>query len=203
MSYLPSLLSGAVRLMVGAQPRWVGTLPSEEQRIYFANHTSHLDALAIWSALPSELRLRTRPVAARDYWDKTRFRRYISQHGFRAVYLDRKPGASTGKREHPLCPLFEALDSGDSLIIFPEGTRNCEALPQSFKPGLHHLAERYPQVSLVPVYLENLYRCMPKGKFWPLPLICTVRFGTTLERREAEPKATFLERARQEVINLA
>ena len=103
----------------------------------------------------------------------------------------------------PLAPLTGALAAGDSLILFPEGTRDLQPLPGPFKAGLFHLAERFPEVELVPVYLENLHRCMPKGTFFPVPLICTVRFGAPLARVAGEDKADFLERARRAVIDLA
>jgi len=198
--WLSSLLIGSMRLLVGASPRWVGSAPSHTQRIYFANHSSHMDTLALWAALPPELRERTRPVAAADYWGKGRLRRYVALRGLNAILIDRRrtdPGAD------PLQPLQEALAAGDSLILFPEGTRTAQALPGPFKSGLFHLATRFPAVELVPVYLENLHRSLPKGTLFPLPLICTVRFGPTLPRIESEAKEAFLERARDAVTRLA
>lgn len=200
MMKFSTLLSGTVRFLVGAAPRWMGCAPEATQRIYFANHASHLDALAIWSALPPDLRATTRPVAAKDYWDKTALRRRVALQGFNAVFLERNARRVS---EHPLQPLFDALDAGASLILFPEGTRRAEALPGPFKSGLYHLVARYPAVEFVPVYLENLYRCMPKGTPWPLPLICTVRFGAVLPRLPDESKTAFLVRARDAVVKLA
>lgn len=198
--WLSSLLTGTVRLLVGATPRWIGCAPAHTQRIYFANHTSHIDTIALWSALPPTLRRRTRPVAAADYWGTSSLKRYIVLQGLNAVLIDRNratPGVN------PLDPLFEALDRGDSLIIFPEGTRQCQSLPGTFKAGLFHLAERYPNVELVPVYLENLYRSMPKGTALPVPILCTVRFGAPMQRIAGEDKQTFLNRARDAVIGAA
>lgn len=198
--WLSGLLIAMVRLLVGASPRWVGSVPSEAQRLYFANHSSHMDTVALWSALPGELRARTRPVAAADYWDRGTLRRYIALRGLNAVFIDRKRSDPTAD---PLAPLAEALESGDSLILFPEGTRGKEALPGPFKSGLFRLAGRFPEVELVPVYLENLHRSMPKGSLLPVPLICTVRFGAPLARVEGEGKEAFLERARSAVEELA
>ncbi len=198
--WLSNLLIGTVRLLVGATPRWIGATQTDTQRIYFANHSSHIDTVALWSALPPDLRMKTRPVAAADYWGSSRFKRYVAMQGLNAVLINRsrtEPGAN------PLTPLFEALDRGDSLIIFPEGTRQLQALPGTFKSGLFHLAERYPHVELVPVYLENLHRCMPKGTFFPVPIICTVRFGAPLQRIANEDKPSFLNRAREAVIGAA
>ncbi|HJY79291.1 MAG TPA: lysophospholipid acyltransferase family protein [Burkholderiales bacterium] len=193
-------LLGLVRILVGAAPRWVGTLPSATQRIYFANHSSHIDTVALWSALPPELRARTRPVAAADYWQKDAFRRYIATRGLNVVFIDRQRSAPGSD---PLQPLADALAAGDSLILFPEGTRNMQALPGPFKSGLYHLAEKFPQVELVPVYLENLHRSLPKGTLFPVPLICTVRFGAPMGLVHGETKQSFLDRARNAVVALA
>ena len=114
-----ALLVGAIKLLVGAYARRIGTGPSATQRIYFANHTSHIDTLAIWSSLPGPLRRRTRPIAARDYWGKG-LRKYIATRGFGALLIDR---ARANPEADPLEPLRGALRGGDSLIIFPEGTR--------------------------------------------------------------------------------
>jgi len=195
MYLLVRFLTGARRI----QPSGVEMTPGRP-RIFFANHTSHLDALVIWSVLPPETRADTRPVAARTYWRASALRRYLAVKVFRAVLVDRAPRVRG--RAHPLQPLFDALDAGDSLILFPEGTRNSEEGVGEFKPGLFHLADRYPDVELVPVYLENLNRVMPKGECLPVPLICTVSLGAPLERREGEAKSDFLERARAAVQTL-
>ena len=188
-----------VRLLVGATPRWLGCQPSSCQRIYFANHTSHIDTLAIWSAMPPQLRKTTRPVAAADYWGQGGLRSYVAQKGLNVVLVDRQ--RTPGK--HPLTPLIKALEEGNSLIIFPEGTRQPQRFPGEFKSGLFHLAQQFPDVELVPVYLENLHRCMPKGAVLPVPLICTVRFGEPLSLASDEGKNTFLIRARKAVEALA
>jgi 1-acyl-sn-glycerol-3-phosphate acyltransferase len=193
-----ALLVGVVKLLVGAYARWIGTTPSNAQRIYFANHTSHIDTLAIWSSLPRELRPRTRPIAARDYWG-TGIRRYIATRGFGAVLIDRNRAVN----EDPLEPLRAALRAGDSLIIFPEGTRGSDALPARFRSGLYRLASEFPSVELVPVYLDNLHRSLPKGALLPVPMVCTVRFGAPVTLTAGEDKEHFLERARAAVVALA
>ncbi len=197
---LSKLLIGLVRIVVGASPRWIGAGPSLAQRIYFANHSSHIDTVALWSALPPELRARTRPVAAADYWGKGALRRYVVLKGLNAVLIERSRADPSAD---PLQPLAEALERGDSLIIFPEGTRQTQALPGPFKAGLFHLAARFSEVELVPVYLENLHRSLPKGRVFPVPLICTVRFGAPLPRIAGESKEAFLERARSAIVELA
>jgi 1-acyl-sn-glycerol-3-phosphate acyltransferase len=200
MNPVSAALFGFTKALVGAHPRWQGCAPSTEQSVYFANHTSHIDTLAIWAALNAEARGKTRPVAAKDYWNKGLIRRYFALRGLRAVLIERHREERAGD---PLEPLIAALQEGDSLILFPEGTRGTGPLPAPFRSGLYRLAQLFPAVRLMPVYLENLHRAMPKGTLVPIPLICTVRFGAPLERLAAESKEAFLERARAAVVTLA
>ena len=99
--------------------------------------------------------------------------------------------------------MVTALDQGGSLIIFPEGQRNSSDDPLlPFKSGLFHLAKTRPEVDLVPVWIANLNKVMPKGEVIPLPLICTVTFGTPLHLAADEPKDAFLARAAQSLLAL-
>ncbi len=284
------LLLGIVRLLTGAQARWYGCPPKAEQRIYFANHQSHADLVMIWAALPEELRSITRPIAARDYWANTPFKRWITTEVFNAVYVERAataPGAapspvasapampdlvvptppteriepsmepllprtpvppvapvpplapaeSTPEAQgrldlpeppapppppepapepalpeaaavaeaplsDPLAPLIEALRSGDSIIIFPEGTRGHTGEPQKFKSGLYALATMFPDVVLVPAWIDNVQRVMPKGEIVPVPILCSVTFGAPIRVEEGEERRTFLDRARAAVVTL-
>lgn len=192
------LLAFVARLITGAQGHWKGCPPEALQRIYFANHQSHLDWVLIWAALPGELRARTRPIAARDYWTKTPFKHWLTREVFNAVYVNR----TRTDDQDPLEPLVQALAAGDSLVIFPEGTRSNLGEPQAFKSGLFHLAEQFPQVQLVPAWIDNVQRVMPKGEVVPVPILCTVTFGTPLALQPGEDKRAFLARARDAVVAL-
>jgi len=191
-------LLGLIRALTGAQARWQGCPPKAEQRIYFANHQSHADLVLMWAALPQELRSITRPIAARDYWTKTPFKQWITTAVFNAIYVDR---VKTGDQD-PLEPLIDALESGDSIILFPEGTRGNQEEPQAFKSGLYNLALKFPQVVLVPAWINNVQRVMPKGEVVPVPILCSVTFGAPLTLAEGEERGAFLARARQAVIAL-
>ena len=192
------ILAGSVRLLLGVQAHWQGVGPDPRPRIYFANHTSNLDALVIWSALPSELRALTRPVAARDYWE-TGIRRYLALEVFNAVLIERKKVTA---HDNPIEAMIEAMGERHSLIIFPEGGRFAGPEPAPFKAGLFHLARRRPDAELVPVYLENLNRVLPKGEILPVPMLSSLTMGAPIQRIEGEPKPDFLERARLAVWNL-
>lgn len=192
------LLLGLVRLLTGAQARWWGCPPKAEQRIYFANHQSHADLVMIWAALPAELRGITRPIAAKDYWTKTPLRQWITTAVFNAVYVDRE----RTEGQDPLAPLVQALDAGDSIILFPEGTRGHAEEPQAFKAGLYNLALRFPQVVLVPAWIHNVQRVMPKGEVVPVPILCSVTFGAPMQLQADESRQDFLARARDAVVAL-
>ena len=193
-------ITSAARLLTGARALWLGSTAQATQRLYYANHSSHGDFVLLWASLPPELRKRTRPVAGADYWQKPGVRSFLINKVFNGVLVDRerKEGAN------PLQAMLDALDCGDSLIIFPEGTRNLGDEPLlPFKSGLYHLAQARPDVELVPVWIANLNRVMPKGRALPLPLLCTLSFGAALEPIEGEGKDAFLERARNALLALA
>ena len=186
------------RIVTAPRAIWAGIEPVPRQRVYFGNHTSNADFVLLWTVLPGNLRWRTRPVAALDYWLKTPVRRFLIRDVFNAVLIDRRPEQRV---DDPLALMTAALDEGSSLIIFPEGVRNMgeEAL-LPFKSGLYHLARQRPEVDLVPVWISNLNRVMPKGEVVPLPLICTLSFGPALHLEPGESKAAFLERAQAALL---
>ena len=192
------LLAFVARLITGAQGHWYGCPPKAEQRIYFANHQSHFDWVLLWAALPEDLRNATRPIAARDYWTASPLKHWITREIFNAVYVSRQRTDD----EDPLEPLMEALRHGDSLVIFPEGTRGQAAEPAPFKSGLYALAQAFPDVQLIPAWIDNVQRVMPKGEVVPVPILCTVTFGAPIALQPDEARRTFLDRARGAVIGL-
>lgn len=194
------VITSAARLLTGARALWLGCTPQPVQRLYYANHSSHGDFVLLWASLPDELRRRTRPVAGADYWQRDGLRRYLINKVFNGVLIDRERATP---ETNPLQPMLDALDQGDSLILFPEGTRNLEDGLLPFKSGLYHLTRLRPEIELVPVWIANLNRVMPKGRALPLPLLCTLSFGTPLEHLQDENKQAFLERARNALLALA
>jgi 1-acyl-sn-glycerol-3-phosphate acyltransferase len=198
-SILRSALLGLVRLLVGAHTDWRGSAPVQRQRIYYANHTNHFDTLVIIASLPADLRAETHPVAALDYWGTSALRRFITVECLSAVLIDRSGQASTDLLE----PTAEVLARGHSLILVPEGTRSNDGTVVPFRSGLYNLARRFPEADLVPVYLDNPSRVMPKGSVLIVPLICTARFGAPVTLSTTEERGEFLARARAALITLA
>jgi 1-acyl-sn-glycerol-3-phosphate acyltransferase len=196
-----SAITFFARLITAVRGVWIGIEPVRRQRVYFANHVSHGDFVLLWTVLPERLRRRTRPVAGSDYWMASAVRRFIGRHVFNAVLIDRDKETRT---EDPVEKMVDALDSNASLIVFPEGTRNTTNEPLiPFRSGLYHLAKARPAVDLVPVWIANLNRVMPKGEIVPIPLICTVTFGAPIHVGEKEEKDEFLARATAALLELA
>jgi len=188
------------KLLTGVRAVWSGSAPVADQTLYFANHSSHGDFVLLWATLPSDLRSLTRPVAGQDYWLASKARRFIGQDVFNALMI-RRDGSGDGP--NPVDQMVQALQSGDSLIMFPEGTRNTgEEVMLPLKSGLFHIARACPQVRLVPVWIENLKRVLPKGQLIPVPLACSVRYGAPIALAEGEDKAAFLARAQQAMLDL-
>jgi 1-acyl-sn-glycerol-3-phosphate acyltransferase len=194
---LESLMIVFVRLLSGAQARWPAGVPSGGQCIYVANHSSHLDFLLLFSGLPEFQRRRTRPVAAAEYWRAGPVRRYLVHRIFRAVLVERD-----GSRLNPLEPLVQALREGDSLILFPEGTRGPGETLQPLRPGIFHLARGFTEIDIVPVWIDNSYRVLPKGLAIPVPLLCSITFGRPLRWEGGMPQQEFLAEVRRNLEGL-
>ena len=206
---LAGILAAVARAVSGVQIRrsqdFTETL---RQRIYFANHTSHLDFVVLWSVLPAEARARTRPVAAKDYWGRG-VKGYLAQSVFRAVLVKRGGAAQATSKEEARAAgravveqLATAMSESQSLILFPEGTRGTGETVAPFRSGLYHLAMSKPEAELLPVYLENLNRILPKGELLPVPLISSLTFGAPFRVNQGEGKDAFLNRARAALCGL-
>ena len=191
-------VAGLARILAGGSVRWDAPPSTNGARVFFANHTSHLDFVLLWSYLPPDLRRRTRPVAARDYWEKGPIRRYFARRVFRALLIDR----AGPEARRAVDQMAQGLAAGDSLILFPEGTRGSGDTIAPFKAGLYHLCDAHPGLELVPVSMENLNRVLPKGEFIPVPMVSRVVFGESLRLENGETKDEFLARARRAVETL-
>ena len=192
-------LAAVARLLSGASVRWISCQPDTCQRVYFANHTSHLDALLIWSSLPQTIRELTRPVAAKDYWSRGAVRRWLAQEVFDALLIDR---TDIKVHQSPVDLMLREIGNTRSLIVFPEGSRSVTGEIGDFKSGLYYLAKKRPDIELVPVHIDNLNRVLPRGEFLPVPLLSCISFGPPMWLERGEMKQEFLARARRAVLAL-
>lgn len=186
------------KLFSGFTVRWIDCQPDTCQRVYFANHTSHLDAVVLWSALPREIRMLTRPVAAEDYWSKGWLRPHMAK-SFNALLIDRK---EIKVHQSPIDIMIRQIGDVYSLIVFPEGGRSGGEEMGTFKSGLYYLGKKRPDLELVPVYIDNVSRILPRGEFLPVPLLSCITIGPPIYLETGEPKTEFLQRARQSILRL-
>ena len=187
------------RILSGASVRWIDSQPDTCQRVYFANHTSHLDAIVLWSALPPAVRELTRPVAAKDYWTKGKVRRYMAMEVFRALLIDR---TEIKVHQSPVDVMIREIGQRFSLIVFPEGGRSDGQEIGEFKSGLYYLCKKRPDLELIPVHIDNMNRILPRGQVLPVPLLSCISFGPPMWLEASEPKDAFLRRARHAVRRL-
>lgn len=193
-------LAGLARAVTGVRPIQLEALPPGRQRIFFANHCSHGDFILLMTCLHPAERMRTHAVAAADYWGKTKVRRFIAETLLSSVLIERQGNPNA---PDPLQAMRDVLDAGDSLILFPEGTRNLSDEPlQRFRSGLYNLALGRPDVELVPAWIENMSRVLPKGHFLPVPLLCRVIFGHAIALEQDEERRSFLGRAHASLLAL-
>lgn len=165
--------------------------------IIIANHASHLDTAALMNLFPLKDLSRIRPVAAADYFNRNRIIALTSRLFFNILPIERKHIC----RDHnPLADLREVLMKGESLIVFPEGTRSSSGEMGPFHSGVAHLIKEYPQIPVIPVYMSNMGRALPKGEFVILPFICEINIGTSIFPTGSKEEIT--EMLRQAVIQL-
>ncbi|TWT89694.1 2-acyl-glycerophospho-ethanolamine acyltransferase [Pseudobythopirellula maris] len=193
------LLTTLARFMSGATVRWVDCQPDTCQRVYFANHTSHIDVVLVWSALPRDVRRVTRPVAAKDYWSKGWLRPHMART-YNAMLIDRR---SIKVHQSPIDLMLREMGDEHSVILFPEGGRTDGEQVGEFKSGLYYLSKKRPEIELVPVYLHNMGRVLPRDEYLPVPLLSSITFGPPIWLEQGESKTDFLARARQSILRLA
>ncbi|HEY4761831.1 MAG TPA: lysophospholipid acyltransferase family protein [Thermoguttaceae bacterium] len=198
-NFTRDFLALLARLLSGASTRWIDSQPDTCQRVYFANHTSHLDSIVIWSSLPQTVRTMTRPVAAKDYWMSGPIRRYFATRLFNAILIDR---TEVKVHQSPVDMMIREIGHQYSLIVFPEGGRSDGREIGEFKSGLYYLCKKRPDLELIPVHIDNMNRILPRGEVLPVPMLTCITFGPPMWLEAGEPKNEFLARTREAVRRL-
>jgi 1-acyl-sn-glycerol-3-phosphate acyltransferase len=168
--------------------------------IIVANHNSHLDALMLASLFPLSMLHKIRPVAAADYFLRNRFLAWFSLNIIGIVPIRRRR-ADNG--QDPLAGCARAIESGHILLLFPEGSRGEPETPKPFKTGVARLAERFPTVPVVPVFMQGLGKALPRGEWLLVPVICDVVVGDPLYGAESASRPEFMAALEGRMQNLA
>jgi 1-acyl-sn-glycerol-3-phosphate acyltransferase len=152
-------------------------LPQADPFILVANHSSHLDTAALLSLFPGSRLRYIRPVAAADYFERNPVIGWLTRTFFNTLPIVR---INITPENDPRRRMLDALAAGHSLVLFPSGTRDTGEGGGRFRGGVAHLVQHMPVVPVVPVYLENMGRSLPKGEFVPVPFFCGIRIGAPL-----------------------
>jgi len=187
-----------VLLVLGLNVRHRERLPTKGPAIIAANHNSHLDAMAMISLLPLRLLPKVRPVAAADYFLKNRWLAWFALNVVGIVPLNRQ-------RQHLhddlLAPVAAALERGEILVFFPEGSRGNPEQLTEFKTGLARIAERRPDVPVIPVFTHGLGKALPKGEWMIVPFFVDIFVGDALHFEG--DRVAYMQRYRNSMAALA
>ncbi|MDA9325428.1 1-acyl-sn-glycerol-3-phosphate acyltransferase [Flavobacteriales bacterium] len=167
-----------LRLFIGLKYYNNKTLKNKKQFILIANHNSHMDTMAIMSAIPSRYIHRVHPIAARDFFGGSLFKKILMRYLVNATLIKRD---RTDPKNDPIDSMDKMLKKSRSLILYPEGSRGIPGVMSNFKKGLGYLIQRNPDVDVIPVYLDNVYKTLPKGKKIILPYNCSINFGEPIK----------------------
>jgi 1-acyl-sn-glycerol-3-phosphate acyltransferase len=192
------LVRPLMAIFIGCRTQGREWLPRTGPFVLLANHSSHLDTVSLLSLFPLWRLREIQPVAAADYFERNRLISWISHTFFNILPISR---CQITPENNPIQRMLAQLRAGKSLIIYPEGTRGSGEEIGPFRPGIAHLLEHAPRLPVIPVYLVNHGRCLPKGEWFPVPFFCEIRIGPPQvfsggNRRE------ILERLRSAILSL-
>ena len=198
MLFFALLVRPIMLVVLGLNVRRREQLPAGGPAVLVANHNSHLDAVALISLFPLRMLSKLRPVAAQDYFFRNPFLKWFALSIMGIIPLDREVKS---KRKHPLASINEALDRGEIVIVFPEGSRGAPEQLGDFKAGIAHIAKKNPEAPLVPIYMHGLGKVLPKGEALLVPFFLDVFIGESIQWRDN--KKAFMEELSARMTALA
>ncbi len=163
-----------MKIFIGLRVYGRQNLPKCHPFIIVANHSSHLDTLSLLSIFPIKDLSKIQPVAAGDYFDRNKLISFLTHRLFNILTI---PRSGITRDNNPVEIMKKVIDQGKSLIIFPEGTRSLNGEIGHFRPGIAHLVKEIPDLKLIPVFLANMGRSLPKGEYLPIPFFCEIVIG--------------------------
>jgi len=171
------IIKPIILIIIGLNIRGRNNLPLNGPAIIAGNHNSHLDTMVLMSLYPLSMIHKVRPVAAADYFLANRFIAWFSLNVIGIIPLVR--GGRISKKE-----LFEgcheALDNGDILIVFPEGSRGKPEEMSKLKKGIYYLINERKDTVLSPIMMHGLGLSLPRGEALFVPFNCDVIIGEPL-----------------------
>ena len=185
-------------VVLGLNVRRREQLPTKGPAVLVANHNSHLDAVTLMTIFPLRMLPELRPVAAQDYFFRNPLLKWFALNIMGILPLDRKVQS---KRRHPLAGIHEALDQGDVVIVFPEGSRGAPEQLSDFKAGIAHIAKKNPDVPVVPIFMHGLGKALPKGEALLVPFFLDVFVGKPINWED--DKEAFMEQLTTRMTALA
>lgn len=174
-----------LKLIVGVKMSDTSFLKKEKQFIIVANHNSHLDTMSIMASLPSTIIHKVKPVAAKDHFGKNWLSTLLSEKLVNSLLIDRKRDKENPKND-PIHQMIAELDKGNSLIVFPEGTRGKPEIEEPLKAGIALVLAARPDVTLVPAYMQGMGKAMPKGDSLIIPHTSQLVYGDPQKIRSTE-----------------
>jgi len=171
------IMRNVLKLFTGIKMIDRQNLLLKEPCIIVGNHNSHLDTVVILSSLPSRQLIKTHPIAAGDYFGKTPMKAGLTRFFVNAILIPRSRPKAGETGADPIQLMVDVLDKGDSLLLFPEGSRGEPEKFQKFKRGVGLVLEQRPGIPFIPVYMKGLGKVLPKGDPVPVPFDSYIHVG--------------------------
>lgn len=195
------LMKNFLRIIFGVSYKNVNHFRDIKQFIIVANHNSHMDTVSVLSALPTTQLTKIHPVAAVDYFGRNKITAFLSQFFINTLLISRNKNEA---KRNAIDDMDQILKNGESLLLFPEGSRGEAEVLQDFKHGVSILLKKNPKVPFIPIFLKGMGKALPKGDPFLIPMECQVRIGKPIiiENIANKEISEITEIVRQSILNL-